>query len=288
MSEIWVIKDNAPRGNDYTFTQVSIPFQSNGQSFSKLSNIKYMVNPKYMVFGFKLIYDDETVADAKGTNIPYTWTNNAYKTIVFETAPTDELLLKWLQANAEKIDTEYLTRKSELTSVADAIRAKGGTSEQLVYPEGFVSAIQAIETAKPEQKKTVTIATNNSTTNITPDDGKTLSKVTVVVGMPENATKLASGVAIEDGILAFTVDDSDLTDVTCIVIKHNSTNKTTCLICQTSTNYYGVHWSSNGPVVGTNYVSVVHDATDQTHSFSVNLGDSTSDFYDGSVDIYGL
>lgn len=42
--------------------------------------------------------------------------------------------------------TEYLTNDIELTSVADAIRAKGGTSDLLVYPDGFVSAINAITT----------------------------------------------------------------------------------------------------------------------------------------------
>lgn len=41
---------------------------------------------------------------------------------------------------------EYLTNTADLTAVADAIRAKGGASEQLVYPSGFVSAISAIET----------------------------------------------------------------------------------------------------------------------------------------------
>lgn len=42
--------------------------------------------------------------------------------------------------------TEYLTNDIDLTSVADAIRTKGGTSAQLVYPDGFISAINAIET----------------------------------------------------------------------------------------------------------------------------------------------
>lgn len=41
---------------------------------------------------------------------------------------------------------EYLTNTADLTAVANAIRAKGGTSAQLVYPSGFVSAIQAIQT----------------------------------------------------------------------------------------------------------------------------------------------
>ena len=41
---------------------------------------------------------------------------------------------------------EYLTNTTDLTAVADAIRVKGGTSAQLVFPAGFVSAIQAIQT----------------------------------------------------------------------------------------------------------------------------------------------
>ena len=39
---------------------------------------------------------------------------------------------------------EYLTNTSDLTLVADAIRAKGGTTELLTYPDEFISAIQAI------------------------------------------------------------------------------------------------------------------------------------------------
>lgn len=39
----------------------------------------------------------------------------------------------------------YIATTEELTAVANAIRAKGGTSEQLVFPEGFVSAIDNIQ-----------------------------------------------------------------------------------------------------------------------------------------------
>lgn len=40
---------------------------------------------------------------------------------------------------------EYLTNTTDLTKVASAIREKGGTSDLLVYPDGFVTAIQAIQ-----------------------------------------------------------------------------------------------------------------------------------------------
>ena len=35
---------------------------------------------------------------------------------------------------------------NSLASVADAIRSKGSTSDALVFPDGFVSAISAIQT----------------------------------------------------------------------------------------------------------------------------------------------
>lgn len=41
---------------------------------------------------------------------------------------------------------EYLTNTTDLTKVASAIREKGGTTAQLIYPDGFVTAIQGIET----------------------------------------------------------------------------------------------------------------------------------------------
>ena len=40
---------------------------------------------------------------------------------------------------------EYLVNSADLTSVADAIRAKGGTSDALTFPGGFVEAIGAIQ-----------------------------------------------------------------------------------------------------------------------------------------------
>ena len=39
---------------------------------------------------------------------------------------------------------EYLVNETDLKAVADAIREKGGTTELLAFPAGFVSAIQAI------------------------------------------------------------------------------------------------------------------------------------------------
>ena len=51
---------------------------------------------------------------------------------------------------------DYLTTDTELTSVANAIRTKGGTSASLVYPTGFVSAIEAISTGTDVSDTTAT------------------------------------------------------------------------------------------------------------------------------------
>lgn len=41
--------------------------------------------------------------------------------------------------------SERLTNVADLTAVANAIRSKGGTTDQLVYPGGFVTAINNIQ-----------------------------------------------------------------------------------------------------------------------------------------------
>lgn len=62
---------------------------------------------------------------------------------------------------------EYLTNTDDLTAVADAIRAKGGTSAQLAFPYGFVSAVQAIQTGTELQ----IIATVTSGATVTATKG---------------------------------------------------------------------------------------------------------------------
>lgn len=54
---------------------------------------------------------------------------------------------------------------SDLASVANAIRTKGGTSAQLAFPQGFVSAVQNIQTGiTPTGTKQITITENGTTT----------------------------------------------------------------------------------------------------------------------------
>lgn len=60
---------------------------------------------------------------------------------------------------------ELLTNTTDLTKVASAIREKGGTSDSLVYPDGFVTAIQAIQTGT--ELKIVVSVTSGATVTAT-------------------------------------------------------------------------------------------------------------------------
>lgn len=67
---------------------------------------------------------------------------------------------------------------ADLTSVANAIRTKGGTSAQLAFPNGFVSAIGDIPTGGTLITKTIT---ENGTYSAEDDDADGYSEVTVNV-----------------------------------------------------------------------------------------------------------
>lgn len=52
---------------------------------------------------------------------------------------------------------DYFANTSDLTAVANAIRSKGGTSGNLTFPSGFVSAIQDIKAGTEEKTGNVTL-----------------------------------------------------------------------------------------------------------------------------------
>ena len=146
---------------------------------------------------------------------------------------------------------EYLTNTTDLTKVASAIREKGGTSASLVYPDGFVSAIQTI---------------------------------------PQKTTLLASNIDIEDGILRFSVDRRYYTEGTCnfIVIEqvYDPIYKLVLWKNNNNTNVYSsINSTSNGYVLGTNFVTAT--LTTDSVQFIVNTGDSTGEFYTRKVNVYG-
>lgn len=99
--------------------------------------------------------------------------------------------------------SEYLVNSGDLVSVADAIRAKGETTETLVFPGGFVAAIETMETGKTGATLTVT----------TPAEGIT---VTVTNGeLNYTKTTGADGTAVfsglESGTWTITISDGEHT-----------------------------------------------------------------------------
>lgn len=151
---------------------------------------------------------------------------------------------------------DYLTSTADLTLVADAIRAKGGTSGQLTYPGGFVSAIQNIPSS--------------------------------VLGIPGEHI---GSYTVNDGILVFTVQQEDYTNYNNFYIKKQGVSfglfVLNIVVDSTSAKiWYALHDSSSTPQVATSYVSVEESGVN--YEFTVNLSGSGGDYYSGSVDVYAI
>lgn len=76
--------------------------------------------------------------------------------------------------------SNYIASSTDLTSVANAIRTKGGTSASLSFPDGFVSAVQNIPTGGGSTLISKSI-TANGTYNASSDNADGYSQVTVAV-----------------------------------------------------------------------------------------------------------
>lgn len=92
------------------------------------------------------------------------------------------------------------TDNSHYTNIANTIRSRIGTETQFkpsempqgvesVFTAGYEKGKAEGGTSKAEQEKLVTI-TENGTTEVLPDEGKTLSKVNVEVNVPNDDSKL--------------------------------------------------------------------------------------------------
>ena len=92
---------------------------------------------------------------------------------------------------------DFLTFDTDLTAVANAIRAKGGTSAQLIYPSGFVSAIQAIQTGITP--KLVVTTTPGAAITATPAEGFKVVKGTAGADGMCNAGVAKGGHMARDG-----------------------------------------------------------------------------------------
>ena len=162
---------------------------------------------------------------------------------------------------------EYLTNTSELTQVADAIRAKGGTSAQLVFPSGFASAIDALSSGMPVKIVVNTVAG---------------AAVTAT-----NGDETVSGTSDEKGNCTLTVSKAGTWTVT-VFYKGDSKSDTV-----TVTDTYGVQISGIGTLPafsGNDWEAIIRACKGNNVPDTWVIGDSktmTINGIDYQIDIIG-
>lgn len=175
----WVINET-PNYAPFTGIEYSaaLNFISNNTNF----RLFYPQSPSLGMSGLGNTY--YWYADASGSVNAYSsnartgtasWTNEVYRTVQITggSDATNSTVIAWFEANAvqQTVTNEtYITNDVDLTSVADAIRTKGSTSASLVYPAGYVSAINALQTGTLQSYKSA-IYTSPGTATILPDSG---------------------------------------------------------------------------------------------------------------------
>ena len=124
----------------------------------------------------------------------------------------------------ELLMADYLTTDTDLTSVADAIRAKGGTSAALEWPSGYVDAVDAIPTGITPTG-TISIAQNgtydvtdyaSASVNVSGDDGSfkgVIERTAVTPTLPSNLTSIGAYAFHSCSNLALTSLPSGVTNI---------------------------------------------------------------------------
>ena len=153
---------------------------------------------------------------------------------------------------------ELLTNTTDLTKVAAAIREKGGTSDSLVYPDGFVTAIQAIQTGTELQ-----------------------IIVTVTSGATVTATKgslSVSGTAV-DGTCTLTVPEAGTWSVKATLGGETSNTKSV-----TFTDSYDVTLAFVSPTLNDNDWATIREVSDKGDGANYwSIGDRKAVTLNGTV-----
>ena len=159
---------------------------------------------------------------------------------------------------------EYLINATDLTKVASAIREKGGTSAPLVYPAGFVSAIQAIQTGAPLQ---IIVTTSAGATVTATKDSKTVS-----------------GTADASGNCTLTVDETGAWTVT---VTAGSMINTADVVVGTA----NIDLIMSDPIFGNNsWADIIKACQEKQVPDTWNVGDSCNMTINGTdyqIDIIG-
>ena len=102
MSQTWIIKDTAPVDEDsYILNKVDISFTSGGEKFVGIDIYDDGAVLFLIYYGNNNTAKQPAALDYSSGETQFYWNAPAYKTLVFDTPPTGDLLT-WLQANATK------------------------------------------------------------------------------------------------------------------------------------------------------------------------------------------
>lgn len=150
MAQTWVLNETLT----ITLTEAistDINFTSAGISYTNFS-IGY-VDEQYQYVSYKLSSGSGTTVYATLYLSKVGWQNEAYRTVTFQTDPTGRFLT-WLQANATQ---KLLCDANDMYAVADAIRTKAGSTAALAFPDGFISAVNGIQTGGSGGQETTSL-----------------------------------------------------------------------------------------------------------------------------------
>lgn len=155
MAQTWVLNKKIAKASGLLS---DFNFKSNGQLFKGM-DVQYVIStpPFYMLIQYTDPQTDDTVVVYNSSNTP-AWTDEAYRTITFSTPTTN--LIEWLQANATQ---QFLCSANDMYAAADAIRTKAGSTAALTFPDGFISAVNGIQTGGGGGSETTSLNVSTGT-----------------------------------------------------------------------------------------------------------------------------
>lgn len=115
--ETWVLKESSKWGT-HNFTA---NFTSNNEKFTNIQTHFPALGDEYFI-GYFAINEFTPVLTGAGE-----WTNQAYRTLTFETAPTGDLLT-WLQANGKRAYSVTITKATLLNGTATIRDGNSGSA----------------------------------------------------------------------------------------------------------------------------------------------------------------
>lgn len=185
--------DLAPMSNYTDSTPYVVNFTSNGIKHNSIAVFIDLIDNNYSSLYYSILVEEPTGFIPQLVNVYSVglgWTNEAYRTVTFENQEVSDEFYTWFTKNATAIDEVYTIKKSTLKGIADSIREKKGTSENILVGE-FANEIKDIETYEDTPKALI----DRSIKSIDIPEG------TKIIGAHSfNACSLLESVTIPNGV----------------------------------------------------------------------------------------